>query len=185
MRKSLLFILLSTGLWQVSGSVYMLAKAWLLQFLIHNAWEQTFIDKKAHKPWSWADTHPIAYLTIPRLKKYSYILSGSSGRNLAFSATHMHNSGLPGEQKSTIISGHNDSHFEFLQSVLVGDIITLRTIENQFNYTVSMIKIVDSRLQKLAIVNNEELVLTTCYPFNSLSLNNALRYVIYATPTLS
>jgi len=66
----------------------MLSKAWLSQVLIRQAWQQTLLDKQQHRPWSWADTYPVARLQVPRLAVSSYILEGSSGRNLAFSATH-------------------------------------------------------------------------------------------------
>ncbi|VAW34830.1 LPXTG-site transpeptidase family protein, partial [hydrothermal vent metagenome] len=114
-------MLLTLGLWYVSASGYMLSKAWLSQYLIKAAWEQTLVDKQWHKPWSWADTYPVATLEIPRLSTSSYVLAGTSDRNLAFSITHLSSSGMPGQQKTVVLSGHQDSHFDYLQNLQIGD----------------------------------------------------------------
>ena len=179
-------VILCTGLWHVSASGYMLSKSWLSQILIKLAWQQTLLDKQQHKPWSWADTFPVASLQVPRLAVSSYVLEGSSGRNLAFSATHLSQSGMPGQQKTTVISGHNDSHFGYLQQLLIGDEILLTTVENNIkkisSYRVSSTQIVDSKKHQLKIFNRDELLLTTCYPFDSLTAGGHLRYVIHAIP---
>lgn len=181
-KKWLVAALFIPGLWQLSSSVYMLAKAELSQVLIHSAWEKTLKNGEINKPWSWADTYPIARLKSFQQKKQSIILEGSSGRNLAFSATHLPQSGLPGENKTIIISGHNDSHFEYLKDIKVGDNLILETRDSNTMYQVSKINIIDSKFEKIKIKNVEELVLTTCYPFNSLMTGGNLRYVVVALP---
>ncbi|GGI84258.1 class GN sortase [Shewanella gelidii] len=42
----------------------MQAKAHFAQFLIAQAWQQTLEDQQPHKPWPWADTHPVAQLSF-------------------------------------------------------------------------------------------------------------------------
>ena len=180
-KTAVIVVLLSIGLWQVSTSGYMLAKAWLSQILIADAWSQTLKDKQFHKPWSWADTYPIAQLNIPKLNKNSYILEGSSGRNLAFSATHLPQSGMPDENKSMIVSGHNDTHFSYLQFLQIGDEIEVKTISDNHVYKIKQIEIVNSQISQLLIKDKKELILTTCYPFNSLTTGSKQRLVVYAS----
>jgi sortase A len=162
----------------------MLSKAWFSQYLIKQAWEETLVDNRPHKPWSWADTHPIAQMSIPRLNEVSYVLEGSNARNLAFSATHLSSSGMPGRQLSTIISGHNDSHFDYLQHLKLNDKILIKTAEQVFTYKVSAFKIVDSQVKKISVAQKDELILTTCYPFNALVTGGKLRYMVQAIPMI-
>ncbi|VAW36783.1 hypothetical protein MNBD_GAMMA01-634, partial [hydrothermal vent metagenome] len=103
-------------------------------------------------------------------------------RNLAFSITHLSSSGMPGQQKTVVLSGHQDSHFDYLQNLQIGDKILLKTIDKTTHYYVQRTAVVDSRQQKLKIRNKDELLLTTCYPFNSLTAGGNLRYMVYAVP---
>ncbi len=168
------------GGWQVLTSGYLLAKAHLSQWLIADAWALTLKDGVAHPPWSWADTHPVAKMTVPSLNQSSYILAGASGRNMAFGPAHMYQSGMPGDNKSTVFSGHNDSHFSYLSGINTGDVIEVETLGGQFNYLVSDLRIVDSRDQQIALQLKDQLILTTCYPFGSLSVGGPLRFQITA-----
>ena len=179
-----LIIVLSFGIgfYFLTSSGYMLMKAELSHYFIKNAWSKTLKDKNHHKPWSWADTYPIMKLNIPTLSKSSYILQGESGRNMAFSVVHLSTSGMPGELKSTVLSGHKDSHFEYLQELKIGDLIMIQDKLNSYSYSISTIKIIDKNKEKLNIRNTNELILTTCYPFNDLMIGGPLRYVVYATP---
>ena len=180
MRKAFIIICFSIGGFYLYSSGYMLIKAELSQYFIKNAWHKTLKDKSIHKPWSWADTHPILEFNIPRIKKTSYVLQGQSGRNMAFSAVHLNSSGMPGESKSTVISGHNDSHFNHLKEVQNGDIIYIQDKNQSHSYIVTSMKIVNSKQENLHIRNIDELILITCYPFDNLQFGSDLRYVIYA-----
>ena len=168
------------GGWQVLNSGYMLAKAHLSQWMIADAWALTLKDGEAHPPWSWADTHPVAKLTVPSLNQSSYILAGASGRNMAFGPAHVYQSGMPGTSKTTVFSGHNDSHFNYLAAISSGDVIEVETLKGVFNYQVSDLRIVDSREEQITIQNADQLVLTTCYPFDALTAGGPLRFQITA-----
>src|SRR5579885_83191 len=63
-------------------------KAWLAQQLISSAWERERVGGRAAKPWAWADTHPVAKLTLGRPGYEVLVLEGSSARNLAFGPVH-------------------------------------------------------------------------------------------------
>jgi len=181
MKKAFLIATVMFGLWLLSSSIYMLAKAELSQYFIKDAWEKTLDDKQNHKPWSWADTYPIMQLSVPRIGRNSYVLQGGSGRNMAFSVVHLTPSGMPGNSKSTIISGHKDSHFEYLKELKIGDLIVTKDKNKTHNYKVTSLDIVDSNNNSIAIRNTNELILTTCYPFNDLEFRGNLRYIVHAS----
>ena len=173
------------GLWYVSQSVYMLAKSHLAYYLIEGAWHQTLIDDELHKPWPWADTYPIFEISFPSIGTKNYVLEGANARNLAFSVAHVSASGLPGQQKTTILSGHRDSHFDYLQHLKIGDEIITKTKTLLTRFKVVNIRIVDTTIEKLQIRNSKELLLTTCYPFDTINPGGNLRYVVYAVSNLS
>ena len=178
--KLIMAALLTVGSWQVGSSVYLLAKAQLAQYLIADAWVETLQDGEQHRPWSWADTHPVAKLSFPSLNQTSYVLEGANGRNMAFGPARTESSGMPGDTISTIISAHNDSHFNFLGQVKLNDEVHIETLKGQFAYRVIDLKIVDSSQQHVTINQQDELILTTCYPFNALQTGGKMRYQVTA-----
>lgn len=178
--KVVIAALLTVGSWQVGSSVYLLAKAQLAQYLIADAWDETRQDGEPHKPWNWADTHPVAKLTFPALNETTYVLEGANGRNMAFGPAHSITSGMPGQARSTVISAHNDSHFEFLGLVKMDDVIDIETTAGHFRYRVKDLRVVDAKHQQVSINHVDELILTTCYPFNSLQTGGSLRYQVTA-----
>ena len=182
MKKLFVFFSFVVGIYYLSSSGYMLMKAELSQYFIIQAWQKTLNDKQNHKPWSWADTYPILQLNVPRLAKTSYALQGESGRNMAFSVVHLAASGMPGDSKSTVLSGHKDSHFSYLKDLEIGDNITTQDKYNSYKYTVTSTKIINSKNEKLSIRNTNELILTTCYPFSDFQFGGSLRFVVYAIP---
>ncbi|MGJ8663005.1 MAG: class GN sortase [Marinicella sp.] len=178
--KIIIAALLTVGSWQVGSSVYLLAKAQMAQYLIADAWQETLTDGKQHKPWDWADTHPVAKLTFPSLNETSYVLEGANGRNMAFGPARTITSGMPGEPLSTVISAHNDSHFKFLSQVKMNDLIHIETTAGEFVYRIKNLSVIDSSKQQVSINSQDELILTTCYPFNALQTGGNLRYQVTA-----
>lgn len=178
--KLIMAALLTVGSWQVGSSVYLLAKAQLAQYLIADAWVETLEDGEQHRPWSWADTFPVAKLTFPTLNETTYVLEGASGRNMAFGPARTESAGMPGDSISTIISAHNDSHFSFLGHVKLNDTINVTTLKGDFVYQVKDIRVVDSSKQQVVINQQDELILTTCYPFNALQTGGNMRYQVTA-----
>ena len=60
-------LLVALGAWQLGRGAWIQAKAWLAQSLIAHAWARTLSGERQAKPWPWADTWPVARLTVPRL----------------------------------------------------------------------------------------------------------------------
>lgn len=174
--KIIIAALLIVGSWQVGSSTYLLAKARFAQYLIADAWQATLKDGQQHKPWDWADTHPVAKLSFPALAETSYVLEGANGRNMAFGPARSISAGMPGEHLSTVISAHNDSHFSFLERVQLNDLVEIETTSGHFTYQVINLQVVDSSRQQVTIKQQDELILTTCYPFNALQTGGTMRY---------
>lgn len=172
-----LTLILVLGSYQLFTGGYIYAKAAAAQWLIKDAWLQTLETNQPVKPWTWADTWPVAKLVINN--QNLYVLAGASGRNLAFGPTHLSQTPLPGQAGNVAIAGHRDTHFSLLREVEKGDLLRLEGLKHDKEYRVSEIRIVHE--SETAVLNNNEtdvLTLITCYPFDSVAENPELRYVV-------
>lgn len=150
------------------------------QALIEQAWEESLkIPDQQHTPWAWADFWPVAKLTVADNDSV-YVLSSASGQALAFGPGHMRESAKPGSIGQVMIAGHKDSHFSFLESVQLGDSLQLKSIMEDIAYEITSLEILDSSKNQLPVADKDELLLITCYPFNSLQINGPLRLVVTA-----
>ena len=157
-------------------------KAELAQHLLERAWLRTLAGEPDAKPWPWADTRAVAILEVPRLGLREIVLEGSSGRNLAFGPTLVNARRLE-ESSDRVLSGHRDTHFNFLKELKTGDLLRLRTTTESLDYRVSWQESVDSRYQQLVIDNSmDRLTLLTCYPFEAPTAGGPLRWVVTALP---
>lgn len=175
------------GIYQFSGGLYIFAKAELAQYLIAHAWHKNLQSAEQHKPWPWADTHPVAELMVK--DKSWYVLAGASGRNLAFAPSHVSSTPAPGESGNSVIVGHRDTHFNSLKRLQKGDIIEVKTQHRRQQFKVTMLRIAEqSQLEYLQTnhhmdtFDNDQsrLTLITCYPFDSVLPNPTHRYIVGA-----
>jgi sortase A len=175
-------ILLVLSLWQLGAGSYVYAKAKVAQWLMHEAWKKTLKGERNVKPWSWADTWPVSRLIVPEHDIDVYILQGSSGRTLAFGPGHMPNTPLPGDPGNSVVGGHRDTHFRFLQDVRIGDIFIIETPDSmRIKYQVSERSIVDHNdTAQVLDQADDELTLVTCYPFDAIIAGGNLRFVVEA-----
>ncbi len=178
---------LSLAVWQFSSGAYIHLKAILAQELLERSWVKTQNGADNAKPWPWADTKAIMKLSVPSLGIEQIVLEGASGRTLAFGPGFMLASNLPGQGGTSVISGHRDTHFEFLQDLNLGDQIILETPDGQkFSYTIMQGEVADTRKTSLKLeANHGNLILVTCYPFNVIAPTGPLRYVLRAEPNLA
>lgn len=187
-----LFLIGSTLL---GKGLYMQAKAHFAQYLIEQAWTKTLADGQSHKPWSWADTYPVAKLSIYReqaanndieaeLNDSLYVLAGASGRNLAFGPSLVLSSAPAGQKGNTVIAGHRDTHFAILNGMTVGRRLSLQTLKgNHIIYEVVATQVVhETETQFMAPSADNRLTLITCYPFDTLQGGAELRFVVQAIP---
>lgn len=166
-------------------SAWIHAKALVAQQLIKAAWQRAARGDVNTKPWPWADTRPVAKLTLGRGSGDLMVLEGASGRNLAFGPAHDPASVLPGERGNSVIEGHRDTHFAVLQQLRVGDPIRLeRPGGRGESFVITDLRVVDSRYSRIALGSEDpRLTLVTCYPFDAVRPGGPLRYVVVADKT--
>ena len=174
--------ILFAGLILFGQGAYIHAKALLAQVLLERAFTASIVAGHPTKPWSWADTWPVARIEVRRLKASSIALAGSSGQALAFGPGHIALTPNAGERGVAVYSAHRDTHFRFLQDVVIGDIIDIsRSDGRHFRYRVdatSVVRFDASGIDPLS--GGYELVLSTCWPFTSLTPGPE-RYLVHAT----
>ena len=171
------------GLWQIGQGLYIYAKAQLAQWLITQAWQNSLRDQTPIKPWAWADTWPVARINVPRLGIDWVVLAGDSGRTLAFGPGHRFGTALPGQPGTSVISGHRDTHFQFLRELKPGDKISVQ-MQNGHQQIYQIQRAFITHENRLRLATNDKaqpsLALVTCYPFDALRAGGPLRYVAVA-----
>lgn len=162
-------------------AIWIHAKAVLAQSLLERAFAQSVATGKAVKPWSWADTWPVARIEVPRLRKSAIVLNGSSGQALAFGPGHVERTPQAGEEGTAIYSAHRDTHFAFLADVVLGDEIwVIRMDGAAFRFRVTRMSV--ARWDASGIdprAGGRRLVLATCWPLDAM-LAGPLRYLVHA-----
>lgn len=174
--------LLAAGL-MVVDAAWLPAKAALAQVLLERAWQRSLDDGGRHAPWPWADVAPVARLGAPRLGVARIILSGDSGRSLAFAPGWSESTASPGETGVSVVSAHRDTHFRFLRDLVVGDALLVETKHGTRDYRVASLRVADARHERILVDGEaDRLLLVTCFPFDALDPRGPLRYVVEARP---
>ena len=184
----IIVLLFGIGLWQLAAAGWIQGKSIIAQQLLNTSWNKTLSEKTsadhgstAHKPWPWADTWPVARLTVPKRQVEQIILAGDSGSSLAFAPGYSLAGVEPNSAGTTVISGHRDTHFRFLKDIQLGDMLHLQTIDGTERYQVVDLQIVDSKNYKVqSSADGKTLVLATCYPFDAMTSGGTLRYLVFA-----
>ncbi|WP_428609786.1 class GN sortase [Sedimenticola sp.] len=181
--RLLIILCVLVGTWQIAEGGYIKAKAWLAQQLLQSAWDTTLTGGERTYPWPWADTWPVARLRVKRLGIDQIVLSGASGRNLAFGPGHIAGTAAPGESGNVVLSGHRDTHFRFLRDLQPGDWIEL-TPANGRSLIYAVIRREVHSQDDVWLLNQDasRLTLITCYPFDALIPGGRERFVIRAEP---
>jgi sortase A len=179
--------LFGVGLVQAGHGLFIPLKAHVAQHLLVAAWtEARRGDARPGdaigRPWPWADTQALARLSAPALGEAWIVLSGASGRNLAFAPAHLDGSALPGRPGLAVIAGHRDTHFAALAGAEIGDALEVELPSGVVHrYVVSSIDVVDADDTRLRLDSAAPLLmLVTCYPFEALAPRSTLRYVVTA-----
>ena len=177
---------------------YMVAKSVLAQILLNAAWQEAKQQGDYQKilPWQWADSYPVAKLTYLKINSEKgnkeignketvdswIILAGMTGRARAFAPTWLEDSAKPNKYGNTVISAHNDSHFNGLEYIDIGDEFLLEDQKgNTINYRVMTIDIVSEHdVSPYQFQDETMITLITCYPFKATSAAKTQRLVIQA-----
>lgn len=123
-------------------------KAALAEILLEKAWEETRQgNRKGNssqptKPWPWADTWPVAKLTLRG--ESLYVLAAAGGQSLAFGPSHVRGSAQPGTFGTSVIAAHRDTHFKPLQNVQLGDVVNIeRPDGTSLNYKINRTRVLE------------------------------------------
>jgi sortase A len=181
-RRVVVSCLLCLGFWQFGHGAYIPAKAWVAQELMQRAWRRAENGNERPAPWPWADTWPVAKLSAKGGDIELIVLAGGSGRTLAFGPGHLSASALPGEYGNSVIAGHRDTHFQFLQLLKVGESLLFEMPDGRNHlYRINSLDVVDSRRGSIVLDTDQAMLsLVTCYPFNAVSAGTPMRYVVSA-----
>jgi sortase A len=169
------------GLVLFGHGAYIHAKAFVAQILLERAFAETLVTGQATKPWSWADTWPVARLEIRRLHVSAIVLAGSSGQALAFGPGHVEQTADAGERGVAVYAAHRDTHFRFLKDIATGDEIEVRRSDGRtFRYRVDGTSVVRFDATGIDAASHAyELVLSTCWPLDAVA-GGPERYLVHA-----
>lgn len=182
MLRIIAVILAIIGLLLLGHGAYIHAKALVAQVLLERAFAETIATGRSVKPWSWADTYPVARIEVPRIRASTIALAGSSGLALAFGPGHVEMTAEPGGHGVAVYAAHRDTHFRFLRDVAVGDEIDVtRRDGRMFRYRAGASEVVRYDASGIdADGSGDELLLATCWPFDGVT-SGPYRYVLHAT----
>jgi sortase A len=166
-------VLTANGLW-------IPAKAALAQHLLERAWQRTLSGRPRAAPWPWADTWPVARLTIRG--RGMIVLRDSGGAGLAFGPTHVAGSAAPGGPGTVVVSAHRDTHFRGLDRLQPGEVIGFEARDGQRRrYRVTGSIVLDK--PEMAIPSpamGDALALVTCWPLNGIDPGTQKRFILHA-----
>ena len=174
-RPYLLLALFFSGLLLGGQGAWIYGKAKLAQLLLELSWRGG-----PTRPWPWADTHPVAKLEVGGER--IVVLSGASGRTMAFGPGHLDGTALPGTAGNSVITAHRDTHFAALRYVVPGDVVTVERRDGvRVDYVVRDARVVDKNY--VSVLRDDgatRLTLITCWPFDAVIPGGPLRYVVVA-----
>ncbi|CAG0955051.1 sortase A [Burkholderiales bacterium] len=166
----------------IVAATAILAKAHVGQAALEIAWRRAQSMGAAPAPWPWADTRPVAKLRAPAQDAEMLVLSGASGRTLAWGPGLLDGTARPGERGNAVVSAHRDTHFRFLANASIGDPLVVERLDGvRVAYRIVAMRVADA--SRLAIPRDTDLptlTLVTCWPFGAIAPGGPLRYVVVA-----
>lgn len=126
---------------------------------------------------------PVGLLQIPSIDAELAIVEGTDPDDLEKGVGHFKSSAYPKQDDQIVLSGHRDTVFRRLGDVKIGDTFTVQLESGDYEYEMVSSKIVDADDTTIikSTAPDEELVITTCYPFSYIG-DAPDRYIIYAKP---
>ncbi len=114
------------------------------------------------------DGEPTAKIVAPAIGLDWIVVEGVSLADLKKGPGHYPETPLPGQEGNAAIAGHRTTYgapFHRLDELVVGDEITVTTVQGEFTYEVSEQLIVSpSQVEVLADAGDNRLTLTACHP---------------------
>lgn len=126
----------------------------------------------------------VGLLEIDKIDGELPIVEGTDPDDLEKGVGHYKGSFYPDENGQIVLSGHRDTVFRRAGELEVGDELKIVLPYGEFSYQITSTKIVEADDQSIITLDDsqEELILTTCYPFRFVG-NAPQRYIIYAKRT--
>lgn len=125
----------------------------------------------------------IGILYIPKLEREIPIIEGTDEDELAQGVGHYYNTGLPGQNRQILLSGHRDTVFRNFNQLEDGDEFHVMMEYGTYIYRIKDHEIVaaDNTTVIDPTREDEYLTVSTCYPFSMIG-SAPDRYVLYAYP---
>jgi sortase A len=173
--------LCAAGIATVASGAAIPLKTAAAQILLKKSYARSLETKMPQKPPVWADMRTVGRITVPHLGVDRIVLDAGSIEAMRVGPTLMPGSADIGASGTSVLAAHRDTHFRFLKDVKTGDkIIAAGKDGVDRRYRVTRTEIV--RWDRFVIAKGQddnELALTTCYPFNSKT-SGPLRFVVHA-----
>ncbi|WP_338786808.1 class D sortase [Metabacillus sp. FJAT-53654] len=119
-------------------------------------------------------------LSIPKLKQSFPIFHGDSETILKKGIGHIRGTALPGEASNSVLAGHRDTFFRYLEQLVVGDKLIVERSNTYYMYKIKKIRIVEKDDSTVIVPKpRHTLTLITCYPFTFIG-PAPQRYIIEA-----
>jgi sortase A len=168
LRKSLLlraayYFFLAGGILGLGYATYIVADA-----RVYQAVEESRLSnmRPVQGPRAVAVGDVIGEMKIPRLDLQTIVVQGESSRVLRLAVGHLPETALPGQPGNVTLAGHRDSFFRPLRTIQLGDAITIKTPDGEFQYQVESTQVVlPTDVQILRPSTAKTLTLITCFPF--------------------
>lgn len=156
----------AVGIILAAQAAWIPVKAQVAQVLLDDAFSRSVETGSPQKPWPWADTIPIARISVERIGVSEVILSGGSGEAMAFGPTAMLDRDPSGV---TVLAAHRDTHFRFIRNLRSGDEVTMQRIDgSQIRYRVTGFQTVRwNEFGYPAKAHGQMLAMATCFPFDT------------------
>lgn len=125
----------------------------------------------------------IGLLYIPKLDREIPIVEGTDEDELSQGVGHYHDTGLPGQNRQILLSGHRDTVFRNFDQLEDGDEFHIKMEYGTYIYKIRDHEIVAADNTTVIDLSrkDEYLTVSTCYPFHMLG-SAPDRYVLYAYP---
>lgn len=186
------YLLIYVALQPVISPIISLCKMVLLeQALDPQETPETLFDMN-NLPKEDLQTIPVSQITLPsigmqygklrieRIALEAPLYYGDSTKELKNGVGQYVGSMFPGFNSTVLIAGHNHTYFKKTKNVIVGDRVEIQTNYGKYVYEITDIQIknaTDTSHFDLG-ADYENLVLYTCYPFNSIGATPT-RYFLY------
>jgi len=144
-------------------AAYVIAEAHTYQAIEQSRFESVSQNEERHAV---IEGSAIGEMEIPRLGLKAVFVQGDSPRILRHAVGHISETALPGESGNVVLTGHRDTFFRPLRNIRQGDLITLKTVDGDFQFQVESTAVVPpSDIQVLQSSGERTLTLITCFPF--------------------